>query len=50
VQQTHHRAGNVQTSLVTPAPVYNALANGLIVTALSIAVDVLQNTSQASPV
>src|SRR6476646_2398589 len=45
-----HRAGNVQTSLVTSAPVYNALANDLIVTATSVAVDVLQNTSQASPV
>jgi hypothetical protein len=45
-----HRAGNVQTSLVTSSPVYNALANDLIVAATSAAVDVLQNTTQASPV
>jgi hypothetical protein len=45
-----HRAGNVQTSLVTSSPVYKALANDRIVAASSAAVDVLQNTTQASPV
>ena len=36
--------------MVTSSPVYNALANDLIVAATSAAVDVLQNTTQASPV